>query len=158
MSAVLLLMAIAAAAVTLRVQSPLTAARVEDVVGRLHQADSHTRVACREQGRPLKLVLDTVNGRVFRAEVDNKPLATLLELPEGTRIEKVLSAVGEIASGQASIYFTAQGLTPSYAVGLDSGGRKDWILLAGLTGQLVQVKDEVEARAILGLASRRNAG
>ena len=158
---VLLIAALAAGAVTLRLQGPMHSARMQDVAERIATFDRLSRTYAREHDRPVLLVMDLNESRLTRTgEDDSGPLGSPLELPGGCAIRRLMVGRQDIAMGRLSIRISRRGLTPTYGLLLEGpAGRRQWLLLVGLTGQLVTVNDEDEARDILAAtARRRDAG
>jgi len=150
---VLLILAIAAAAVVLRVQGPMQRAEMRRIVDAVEQFDGTTRLAARRQDRSLRLVIDLSRGRLTRTQPDGGIVnATPLEMPSGVSIGKVIVRDRQIRSGTVSIACSRQGWTPSYAMRLDGDDGRRWILFAGMTGAVVNVDDEKQVRDILAMA------
>ena len=67
-TAVILVLAIIAGSVTLRMAATVQRARMEDVVGRIEQFDRLARVHVREHDRPLRLVVNISAGTIRRTD------------------------------------------------------------------------------------------
>jgi hypothetical protein len=72
-----------------------------------------------------------------------------LVLPDGFTIQKVLVQGDDVDAGQAAIPCSRRGLTPSYALLLEGRGRKQWVVVAGLSREMICVDHEKEAKDIL---------
>ena len=156
---VILIMAIVAAAVTIRIQTPMRHARIEDAAGTIGQFDRMTRLAAREQDRPLRMVLGLPARELKRTDEHGGPAGMPIALPTGVTVEQLLVR-GQAASGtQVAISCSSRGLTPTYAMLVSSGGQRRWIVVAGLTGEVVEVESDQEVRRIIETtASRSDAG
>ena len=153
---VLLIIAIVSAAVVLRVQGPLNRARQREVVEMIGQFDLTTRAAARQQDRPLQMLVDMSAGELRRTDGEGRELKVVpLRLPGDFRIETVLIRGAGSSDRRAVVPFSRQGLTPSYALALVHGDTRRWLLVAGLTGIVVEVSDEREAQAALAAAEFR---
>ncbi len=149
LAAVLLIVAVAAAAVTLRTEGPLRRARMRDVTGHLAEFDSLTRVYARQHDRPLRLVVDLATGRISRSDERGNRIGTSYELPSGCTIARLVVPSEDITVGSMAISCSRGGFTPSYAMLIEDGsGRRQWLLWAGLTGELVRIDDEKEVEDI----------
>jgi len=158
---VLLIAAIAAAAVTLRVRAPLRRARMKDLVGQIAAFDRLTRAYAGEHDRPLRLVVDMAGRQLRRTdERATEALGRPLELPSGWTIGRLLIGGRDVTAASAAISFSRRGLSRSYALLIEhEAGPKQWILLAGLTGELIEADDEDRIRDILAaVGPRRDAG
>ena len=156
LTVVLVIIAIAAAAVTLRTQGPLRQARMRDVVGAIAHAERTTRSAASEQDRAFQLVVDLSDGRVSRSRAQGRPAGTaLVQLPQGFRVGAVLMRRRDVSGGSVSIPVSRRGLTPTYAVLIDGGQQRQWLVFAGLTGEMVEVDREEDARRAVRTAGPR---
>jgi prepilin-type N-terminal cleavage/methylation domain-containing protein len=152
--AVLAILAIAAAAVTLRVQAPLQQATLKDLAGQLAAFDHLTRVQARETDRPLRLVFDLGQGRLRRTAADGaEDRGAALELPADWTIARLCVAGEEAARGEVVVPCSRLGLTPSYALCLEGPGKvRQWIIVAGLSGEAVLPAGESEAHEYVAAA------
>jgi prepilin-type N-terminal cleavage/methylation domain-containing protein len=154
MLVVLALAAILGAIVTVSLFGSFRTARAEDVAGRIAEYDQLAREYCRRFGKPGRLVFDLGRGTVTRSAEDAGELSrdtggAPLHLPAGFRFRGMFTAGAATTGGQASISCSADGQTPSYAIGLaDAGGGQYWMGTAGLTGRMIKVRDEQEVRDI----------
>ena len=162
LTAVLVLLAIAAAAVALRLYGPMRQMQLRDVADRIVQFDRLTRAYARQNDKPLVIVFDLAKGQLRRTDTAASGVGTPLQLPEGYRLARLLIGDQEIQTGSAALACGRRGLTRSYAMMIeDSLRQQQWILLAGLTGEVVQfgVTDEKTVRDIIAAtASGHNAG
>ena len=155
---VLLIMAIVAAAVTLRLHTPLRHAELRDVAGAVAQYDRTTRLAAREQDRPLRMVVGLSSRRISRTDERGRATGAPLALPGRVAIEQLIVRTQTAHEGEVGISCSRLGFTPTYAMRLGAGGMHRWIVVVGLTGEAVEVDNEDQARQILEAAGRGNAG
>ncbi len=158
LTVVLLILAIAAAAVTLRVHGPMRRARLDDVIAQVQQYDHLTRQWAREHDRPAQLVVDLSAGRLSRADEAGRATGSKpLELGSDWAITRLRIGREDVSGGQVSVHCSRAGLTPTYAMELTApGGRRVWLLFAGLTGWAERVDDEAEVQDILAAAAERH--
>ncbi len=158
LSIVILLLAVAAAAVTLRAQGPMRAAQASDAVGALADYDRTTRFAARQQDRPLQLALKVGEGKAWRKDAagHDLPMPPLKLGPHAT-VGCVLVGAQAYRAGEVVIPCSRRGCTPSYAIELVGGPTPQWFVVAGLTGQTVKVNDEKEAQTIVAATGGNNA-
>lgn len=157
---VLLIVAIAAATVTLRVQGPLRRARFAELRGRLAVFDALTRRHAREHDRPVLLLVDLIENRIWRTDEEgSEQLGAVLRLPADVTIRRLWIGQKRITAGSASIACSRGGLTPTYAMCLEDGdGRKLRFFVAGLTGQVLRLDSDEQIEEILAaLQPRGNA-
>jgi prepilin-type N-terminal cleavage/methylation domain-containing protein len=158
---VLLLLALVAGAVTLRVQGPLRRSRMQDALDQVRGFDRLARHFAAEQDRPIRLVIDLDTQKFWRAEKGkDAPLGSVFELPSGVAVTKVRLGSEELAAGRVELPCSRAGLTPSYALCV-SGPKNDlrWLLFSGLTGESSELDNEQSVRDILEkVGPRRNPG
>lgn len=142
----LLILAIIAGAVTLRSRSLLGRARLADLVDRIGEFDHLARVYARRQDRPVRIVVELDAGRLRRMDAaEAETLGEELVLPEGCRIVRLRVGDRTAWGHSVSITCSRRGLTPTWAMLLeDRAGRRRWVLLAGLSGQMTATDDEGE--------------
>jgi hypothetical protein len=79
---------------------------------------------------------------------DDRPHGAPLDLPagpDGVRVERVVTPADDAAGGDVDLRVSARGYSPSYAVLLAGpGGRRQWVLFAGLTGEAGVANDDRE--------------
>ena len=158
LTVVLAIAGIAAGAVALRLARPLGIARMADALSSIRDFDLSTRSAARSQDRPLRMVADLDGGRLICTDERGGPSGgPTLALSPGSRIERFLVGGQDRYGGEAAVLYSRQGLTPTYAYCLQSQGRRQWVAVAGLSGQQVLVENEQEAREILAEGAGRIA-
>jgi prepilin-type N-terminal cleavage/methylation domain-containing protein len=146
--AVIALMAVLAAAVTVSLAGAARAARVEDVAERFVAFDRSTRDVARQFGRTPALRFDLNRGTVHRLDGEREP-APLHLGGDGVRVTRVICRGRDSGSGEVLVRCSAMGQTPSYAVRLTGRSGECWVAFAGLTGQALVVRDEREVQDIL---------
>jgi prepilin-type N-terminal cleavage/methylation domain-containing protein len=155
---VILILAIVAAATVLRLGGPLRRVQMGDVVDLVAAFDGLARDYARTHDRAVWLVVDVPQRRLRRASGENgADLGAPLALPPGYRVAQVWLRGQPRGYGRTAIPCSQHGLTPSYGLLIEGpGGRRQWLVFAGLSGQNVQVKNEREVQAILGPAAPRS--
>jgi prepilin-type N-terminal cleavage/methylation domain-containing protein len=148
LAVVLLILAIVAGAVTLHLETPLRRARMRDLVDDFAAFDRFTRTQAREQDRPLRLEADLGTGRLrWTNDLGTETLGAPLLLPSDYRIARMFVRGQDLVGGCAAVSCSRQGLMPTYALLLAGSGRtSQWILVAGLTGQCVEMDSEDAVR------------
>jgi len=160
---VLVIMAVVAGAVTLRLEGPLKRASMRELVDCVAGFDRLTRVWAREQDRPVTIVVDMAEGELSRVALDGKDEATAvgsaLVLPERFEVAEVRTVLGRNEGGRAEIPCSRRGFSASYALCLeDDSGMRQWILFAGLTGQMIQADDERQVQTIFEALAGKGRG
>lgn len=148
---VLAILAIAAGVVVFRMHAPRQAVTMRDVVGRLAWLDRAARVYAREHDRSLRIAIDSSAGRLRRMDAgDGRPVGAAVTLPQGWRVGSVRIGPGDASGALASIAVSRLGLTPAYALRIDGPeGQRQWLLVAGLTGEVTLLDDERHVLDIL---------
>jgi prepilin-type N-terminal cleavage/methylation domain-containing protein len=152
---VLALGAVLATAAAVSLASSRRAASARDVAGQVGHFDRLAREWAKRSGRPARLTFDLDRGDLRRTTDDaadrNDPRAgsSALHLVGDAHIAKVVRARESATAGQVSVPCSPRGQTPSYAVLLAGpGGQRQWLVVAGLTGQVSTVTDEREVEDI----------
>jgi len=154
LTVVLAILAIAAAVAAFKVAGPMHSAQTRDVIDQVVRLDHLARAHAREHDQPARIVVGAADRQLRRtAAAGDRTIGTPLELPAGFLITDCLIGGQSVSGGSASVSVSAAGLTPSYALLLEGpGGRKQWVLLAGLTGEAMELDDGNEVREILQAA------
>lgn len=157
---VLVILALAAGAITLRLQGPLERATLADTVGRIVAFDARTRVLARRHDKMLRIEVDLSAGVLTRiGTATGEPAGMPLELPEGVRLAECRLASENASIGRVAVPVSSRGLSKSYAlcvVGAD--GPRHWLIVAGLTGQVTRTEDAHTVETLFAaLAARADA-
>lgn len=149
LTVVLLILAITAGAVTLRIRRPLQTAKARDLAGAIGQFDRVTRVAAQQQDRPLAIRIDPFEGVLTRTDHAGRRIETLpLRLPNGFKIKELRIQQRTSTAQKRSIPISRHGLSPSYAMLIEGNGQSQWIAFAGLTGASFQPETDAQAKDI----------
>jgi prepilin-type N-terminal cleavage/methylation domain-containing protein len=142
---VLLILAIAAAAVALNVRPTMQSLRWEEARARIVAFDRLTRWQAREHDAELRVLVDLDEAALARVTPtdEENPAGAPMALGDGCRVLALWVSGTRARGGQGSIAFSRHGLSPSYALQLQTGdGRQRWLCMAGLTGQPIDVEEE----------------
>ncbi len=143
LTAVMALLAVLAAAATLQYQSVLARSRMKDALGRIEHLDRQARAYAARRSESLVLGLDLSAGRLWCQDASGQDLPWGVDLPENLRLAQAVLASGAASTGSASIPVSPQGITRSYALCLEAkDGRRQWVAVAGLTGQIWHPEQE----------------
>ncbi len=158
MAVALLVGAIVAAGVTLSLTGPQALGRTEDALSAVAQFDRVARQQALRLGRPLQLVFDLDDGSLrCRTGTEPDAPARTCRLDHRCRLGAVRLAGRTLSAGQTALWCSERGLTHTYAVAVDTPRGRRWLLLAGLSGQVVEMSDEQQvARTLSLLAPGRN--
>jgi prepilin-type N-terminal cleavage/methylation domain-containing protein len=158
---VVLILGIMAGAVTLRMAGPLNKANLDTITAEAGSFDHLARTTAREQNRPVRLVVDMGEPSLRAAGEDGQSLGPAYILPSGCKLAKLYLGNQTFYSGQTAIQCSRLGHTATYGLEIEtSNSQRRWLLVAGLTGQIVECENEAEIRGILdaAAATRGNAG
>jgi prepilin-type N-terminal cleavage/methylation domain-containing protein len=125
-------------------------ADMKDAMECVGSADALLRDQAQNGGRPMRLVFIPETGAILRASsVDDVP-ATIMQLPPDIRIDRVLPDESADDQEERGIAIAPSGRSRSYAVLLvSSNDRRQWIGVAGLTGQVVNLNDDNQAEQLI---------
>lgn len=149
--AVLLLVAVLGATVTVSLNATRRASRLQDAVERLKDYDGAARERARSSGRAMRLRFETGTARVQRVDASTGwPEGPTLEFDGAVAVERVWTASDGAASGD--VVCSSRGQTDSYAVLLAGpSDARQWILFAGLTGEARLLKNDAQVEEIFKL-------
>jgi prepilin-type N-terminal cleavage/methylation domain-containing protein len=149
-----LLMALLATAAAVSFSGPLRTSRAADAQDQIRTFDAAARYMALHSNREVRLVFDLSGSTLSRREgPELRDLRSRVSLPAGHRITQLCVAGQSFEDGEAVVDFSSLGICRSYAIHLSGPGLDRWLLIAGLSGQMTQVQDEVEAQSILGRAA-----
>jgi len=148
----LVILALAAGVVALRLDGPLARMNVRDALSAMAEFDANTRTWARHQDKPAQIVIDLDAGMLRRQDADGVEIGKSLVLPPACRMEKLALPQAEHTAGNIILPCSRQGRTHSYAIKIRRGERSSWLLLPGLGGEAMMVENDEEITAILSLA------
>ena len=151
MTVVVVLLGLTTAAVVVSFARPIERARAQDALDRVRSLDEAARVQAKRSGRAVQIVFDLSHGTLGRRDATGESVFEA-SLPDEFEIDRFRSAAGDdVSSGEAVAACSPLGLTRSYAVRLvGPADVQRWVLFAGLTGEMVVVRDEAMVNSILG--------
>jgi len=158
---VVVLIGLLSGAAMLSFARPLRARRARQAVEELVSFDTASRQAARNFGRDVEIVFELSADRteLSRRELTSEPRETFrASLPGGFHVEQVRSAKQTASSGDVAIRCSPRGLSRSYAVRVVGPEFDQWLLVAGLSGQVSVVSNETKVESILaGIAGAAGA-
>ncbi len=147
---IILLTGLLATVVSLSLAHSARSAQMEDVLKQIAYRDNLLREYAHRFARPCTLVFQLDEGSIRGESLQDGNSGAqqqLYRLPSRFRMLRLISPASDVRVGELAIRCSAAGRTPTYAVLLeDSKQQRQWLLLAGLSGQSQRVKldDEIE--------------
>ena len=129
---VMLVMALLATVAVMSFATPIRAARARAAVEMIRSFDRSTRELALRGGTPLRMKFDADEGTLTRSRGGSAIYSATL--PSGFRIAEM--------RGGATIDCSALGLTRSYALRITGEHFDQWLIVAGLSGQITATSDE----------------
>ena len=153
--AVVVLVALLAAAVSVSHSGVTGVGGVDDAVEQVGAFDRLTRDMARARADALVMVFDLDAQRIRRvSRATGKSFGHELSLGEHCRLERLHTGDRQQFGGVAEVRVSRQGFCPSYALNLRHSGGTTWMVVLGLSGQVVRISDEQQLHQIL--SSTRN--
>ena len=146
MIAIAILATLTAAAV-LSFAAPLREAQFREAIDVIRCADADARTDARHFDRPVRLVLRPEQRVIERCDVRSGAVIARIHLPASVGIDE-LRINGQRSLDTAGIAVSELGLSPTYAVRLVCGDRKQWLGFAGLSGQMTLLNNDAELATI----------
>jgi prepilin-type N-terminal cleavage/methylation domain-containing protein len=124
---------------------------MKDAMERVGSADALLRDDAQNAGRPMRLVFAPQTGAILRASPSSEEQAVRIsQLPPDVRIDRVLPDESADSEEEKGIAISPAGRSRSYAVLLvGTDDRRQWIGIAGLTGQVVNLNDDDQAEQLV---------
>lgn len=155
MMVVLLLMALIAGGITLSLAGAGNNAKTTDIIGRIEKLDFQLRTFACQFNKPADLIINLDTGTLTQAtmlDANNiRPLPAIV-LPSHITIRRVAIKDQEIYSGEIAIHFSEMGITPSYALWLETDkAESHGLFFSGLTGQATRFENKKTTDNIFAL-------
>jgi len=145
LSVVLLIVALASAALVIRVGAPFRKVQLDHTLARLEDLDRLARATARRTGRPVQLEVDPAAG-TFTSQAlggDRRRTGRVVSLPAGLRIDRSASAGRQAGGGPLRLAIAPAGQSESYALRLATPrGPAAWLIVVGASGQYVRTQEE----------------
>lgn len=143
------LMALLSGAAAMSFVRPLRAARALQTLDIIRRADAMARQHAQRFGQPVFLDFDLNHQSVSRGSV-------VWPLPAGYAIRELRTGERSNFDGRYSLRISPLGLSTSYALHLVGPNSDRWILVAGLSGEMINA-DATQVAQFLREASRHDA-
>jgi prepilin-type N-terminal cleavage/methylation domain-containing protein len=134
------ILALLTAAAVLSFARPLREAQFRDAIEMIRSVDTDARTDARHFDRRVKLVFDLDRGMVERRDPADAVISRVI-LP--FRIDEIRIA-GERNFRDAAISISPLGLSRTYALRIVTHEHAQWLVFAGLSGQMTDLNDERE--------------
>ena len=124
----------------------------------MREFDRMSRQAAQRFGREVEMSFDLSRQILVRRDVRDQENYRVA-MPPGCRIDQIdLPGSRRRDAGEIAIRCSANGWTSSYGVHLLGPGLDQWLLVAGLSGDVTEVKDESQLQSMLApLSAARGA-
>ncbi len=130
---------------------------LDDVAKQITQYDAISRLIAKRFNKPcrLRFNFDQINQLPIDDEIEDQTVRGPLELPAGYELETFWIG-DEETSGDEEIVISKSGRSRTYALhlGHEHNPNQRWIIICGLTGRSMIVKDEYEALDILDILTQ----
>ena len=143
-----LLLALLTSAAALSFSQPIRAARAQDAIEQLRGFDATARQAAVSSGHTVRLAFDLRAGTLARRDEGGRTLRYRSTLPPGFRVDQVRVGDHTASSGQALLDISPLGASRTYALHLRGPSTDQWLLTAGMSGQMTIVSNETALDAI----------
>ena len=141
---VLVLMTVIVSAVAISFRGPVRDTQMTTAIATLRSLDHRMRYSATNSNERKLMVLDLKKG-VFESEQNQ---TRLIHLPRSVSIKKVYVSSRDFSSERLQLPYFQDGSSLTWAVLLDNGSRRQWILFAGRSGQVLTPANEDEVASI----------
>ncbi len=112
--------------------------------------ESQGREQARRSRTPYQLIVQTDTGVCqFVQEQSQEPVGLGLTLPRTLTLPAVRLQEQDGQKGQIAIPYSAQGHSPTYALRIIHEKTNHWLVVAGMTGQVIETPSESTVDAIM---------
>lgn len=144
MLVVVVILAFLAAVVATRWSGVHHVAVAESTRGKLQFADQHLRQFARSRHRPCLLLFDLEKSQIGKQRsIEESDGPQWESLGTGVRIDAMRVGIEKPSGRRAEISVDVNGQTPTYGLHLIGPGKHEtWLLFAGVSGQMTELKDQ----------------
>jgi prepilin-type N-terminal cleavage/methylation domain-containing protein len=152
---VLVIVSLVATSVVLSSTGMWRQASMEATISRLESLDQHMRSYARSRGKSCELEFDTFEDQVRKVYQPEQRLdQPAIFLGRGFQLERVRMPGSSSARRKLNVRFHANGTSLTYALGFKSADNEtQWLLFAGVSGQLTRLNSERDLDAAFNLIS-----
>jgi prepilin-type N-terminal cleavage/methylation domain-containing protein len=149
MAIVLGIIALLFGMVTLSFREPLQRAQFQSAIERIVDFDNRARRGAESMGFPGQITVDLDRGSLHATRwVESTAKEIAFRLPQGIRIEQVLTAENWIEDGSLIVPVDSIGASNTYAVRVAGPSQVRWVLFMGGTGQHLVLESDNEIKQI----------
>src|SRR5438874_4575460 len=138
-----MLLALLTGAAALSFVKPVRAARNREAIALVKRADALAREEAQRFGRPVRLQFDVSKSAIRRGD-------SVLQLPHGCTLREVRTSDQSIPDGEFDLEISSLGLSHSYALHLQAPDLDEWLIFAGLSGEMTTTTHESQVEQLLG--------
>jgi type II secretory pathway pseudopilin PulG len=148
MMIVIAILGLLTSAAVLSFARPLRRARQRDASEQIRAADADARRAARQFNKDVTLTIRLDEAVIERRETGVGGVVARTALPGAVRLEEI--RIGAAAGFEnASIEISPMGLSSTWAVKVVSDDQQQWLVFAGLSGQMMVLNDDAQVAQIL---------
>jgi prepilin-type N-terminal cleavage/methylation domain-containing protein len=144
------ILALLTGAAALSFVKPVHAARNREAIELVKRADAMAREAAQRSGHPARLQFDVSKSTIHRDGAS-------LTLPQGCTLREIRTSEKSITDGEFVLDISPLGLSHSYALHLQAPDLDQWLIFAGLSGEMTTTTNESQVQQLLVRTSRRDA-
>ena len=116
--------------------------------------DARARRDARASHQPILAIIQRNQQRLVignPGDAASRPTAAQYRLPRSVEITEIRMRRRVTAGGNFEIRFNREGSSPTYAVRLERGNMSRWLVVLGVSGQVVVLENEGEVDEIMSL-------
>ncbi|MGI9470654.1 MAG: pilus assembly FimT family protein [Rubripirellula sp.] len=122
--------------------------RLDRAIETVELFDARARRQASNRRAPVDATIHLQRNRL-QIESSNGPAARVFSLPGGVEIASVRLSRKSVVGSELDLRYNQDGISPSYAVELKRGKHSRWLVVLGVSGQIVQLDGEREIDDIL---------
>jgi prepilin-type N-terminal cleavage/methylation domain-containing protein len=148
MMIVVVILGLLTTAAVLSFARPLREARLRDAIEQIRAADADARRAAKHFNKDVTLTIRLEDRVIERREAGVGGATARTALPNSVRLEEVRIGTST-AFDDALLEVSPMGLSPTWAVKIASDDRSQWLVFAGMSGQMAVLNDESRMAQLL---------
>ena len=122
--------------------------RLNRAVEMVELFDARARRQAGNQRTPVDASIQLNRNRLL-IESPNDTKDRVFGLPSGVQISSVRLSRNSVAGRQLDLRYSRDGVSPTYAIQLQRGDKSHWLVILGISGQIIHSSSEGEVNEIL---------
>ena len=147
---VIVLLALLASLTIFSLRGTIDRQQMSRAIETVEMFDARARRTARSAQHAITAVIDSRHGQLS-VSMNRESQDIFFRLPNRVTVSDLRLGKTSVRDSESKIEINGQGRSPTYAIQLQRGELKQWLVVLGFSGQVVASKNEGEVDAILSL-------